>query len=115
MKYTSYTSAIRTQTPGNYPKENILHIEHGESLKSRIHKSHLKLIKTVKVVSSNSMFCHNCYQCCLHILLPLSFHRCHSMISSPSISMWNHSKYSYVSALPSTIVVEHISTHIVVI
>jgi len=31
----SETSAIRTQTPGNYPKENILHIEHGESLKSR--------------------------------------------------------------------------------
>jgi len=31
----SETSAIRTQTPGNYPKENILHIERGESLKSR--------------------------------------------------------------------------------
>ena len=29
----SETSVIRTQTPGNYPKENILHIEHGESLK----------------------------------------------------------------------------------
>jgi len=33
----SETSAVRTQTPGNYPKENILHIEHGESLKSRIY------------------------------------------------------------------------------
>jgi len=32
----SETSAIRTQTPGNYPKENILHIEQGETLKSRI-------------------------------------------------------------------------------
>ena len=31
----SETSAFRTQTPGNYPKENILHIEHGENLKSR--------------------------------------------------------------------------------
>ena len=31
----SETSAIRTKTPGNYPKENILHIEHGESLKSK--------------------------------------------------------------------------------
>jgi len=31
----SETSAIRAKTPGNYPKENILHIEHGESLKSR--------------------------------------------------------------------------------
>jgi len=29
----SETSAIRNQTPGNYPKENILRIEHGESLK----------------------------------------------------------------------------------
>ena len=31
----SETSAFRTPTPGNYPKENILHKEHGESLKSR--------------------------------------------------------------------------------
>ena len=32
----SETSAIRTQKPGNYPKENTLHIEHGESLKSNV-------------------------------------------------------------------------------
>jgi len=32
----SETSAFKTKTTGNYPKENILHIEHGESLKSRI-------------------------------------------------------------------------------
>jgi len=32
----SETTDIRTQTPGNYPNENILHIKHGESLKSRI-------------------------------------------------------------------------------
>ena len=32
----SETSAISIVTPGNYPKENILHTEHGESLKSRI-------------------------------------------------------------------------------
>jgi len=31
----SETSAISTVTPGNYPKENILHIEHGVSLKLR--------------------------------------------------------------------------------
>ena len=31
----SETSAISTVTVGNYPKENILHIEHGESFKSR--------------------------------------------------------------------------------
>jgi hypothetical protein len=32
----SETSAIRNKTPGNSPRENILRIEHGESLKSRI-------------------------------------------------------------------------------
>ena len=32
----SETSAIRTQTPGNYPKTNKLHLEHGESLKTRL-------------------------------------------------------------------------------
>jgi len=31
----SETSAITFVTPGNYPKENVLHTEHGESLKSR--------------------------------------------------------------------------------
>jgi len=31
----SETSAIRTQTPGNYPKRNKLRLEHGESLKTR--------------------------------------------------------------------------------
>jgi hypothetical protein len=29
-------AAFRTKTPGKYPKENILHKEHGESLKSSI-------------------------------------------------------------------------------
>jgi len=32
---SSEASAIRTQTPGNYPKRNKLHLEHGESLKTR--------------------------------------------------------------------------------
>jgi len=32
----SETSAIINQTPGNYPKERLLHSVHGESLKSRI-------------------------------------------------------------------------------
>jgi len=35
---SSETSAIRTQTPGNYPKRNKLHLEHGESLKTRMSK-----------------------------------------------------------------------------
>jgi hypothetical protein len=27
---------VKLQTPGNYPKESIEHLEHGESLKSRM-------------------------------------------------------------------------------
>jgi len=38
---SSETSAIRTQTPGNYPKRNKLHLEHGESLKTRLINLHL--------------------------------------------------------------------------
>ena len=38
---SSETSAIRTQTPGNYPKRNRLHLEHGESLKT---KKYLRII-----------------------------------------------------------------------
>jgi len=33
---SSETSEIRTQTPGNYPKRNKLHLEHSESLKTRM-------------------------------------------------------------------------------
>ena len=36
LTVSSETSAIRTQTPGNYPKRNKLHLEHGENLKTRI-------------------------------------------------------------------------------
>jgi hypothetical protein len=32
----SETSAISNQTPGKHPKENILDVKHGESLKSRM-------------------------------------------------------------------------------
>ena len=32
----SETSAFSTRTPGRYPKENALHIKHGESLKSGV-------------------------------------------------------------------------------
>jgi len=30
----SETSAIRTQTQGNYPKRNTLHLKHGKNLKT---------------------------------------------------------------------------------
>jgi hypothetical protein len=32
----SETSVISNQTPGKHPKENTLHVKHGESLKSKI-------------------------------------------------------------------------------
>ena len=35
----SETSAYKIQTRGNYPEESIEHSEHGESLKSRIHRT----------------------------------------------------------------------------
>ena len=38
LTVSSETSAIRTQTPGNYPKRNKLHLEHGESLKTKKRK-----------------------------------------------------------------------------
>ena len=40
---SSETSAIRTQTPGNYPKRNKLYLEHGESLKTRMYDFSLKI------------------------------------------------------------------------
>jgi hypothetical protein len=38
----SETSDIRTQAPGNYPKESIIHKEHGESLKSRMYEIYIR-------------------------------------------------------------------------
>jgi len=41
---SSETSAIRTQTPGNYPKRNNLPLEHGESLRTRLKYIRLKFM-----------------------------------------------------------------------
>jgi len=38
---SSEMSAVRTHTPGNYPKRNKFHLEHGRSLKTRIFQSNL--------------------------------------------------------------------------
>ena len=46
----SETSAFKPQAPGKYPKENILHKEHGESLKSR----HLEYL-----LKSSIPLCHS--------------------------------------------------------
>jgi len=32
---SSETSATKSQTPGNYPKRNKLHLQHGESLRTK--------------------------------------------------------------------------------
>jgi len=61
---SSETSAIRTQTPGNYPKRNNLHLEHGESLRTRWY------ILSVFFSSKCSLF-HNSNlfgSCFIHIL-----------------------------------------------
>jgi len=49
----SETSAIINQTPGNYPKGNLLYSVHGESLKSRIpiHLLNLKLKHALKFIN----------------------------------------------------------------
>jgi hypothetical protein len=66
----------------------------------------LKVIKIVKAISRNNIcwlkFCCHCYKYCLHTLVPVLFQSCQSNISSPSISMWIHSKFNYVSELSCT-------------
>jgi hypothetical protein len=52
----SETLPFRTQTPGNYPKENILYKEHGESLKSRKAESVLKNCKLFVYAAIAYMF-----------------------------------------------------------
>jgi hypothetical protein len=37
----SEKSEYKIQTPGNYPEESMQHSQHGESLKSRVHKIYL--------------------------------------------------------------------------
>ena len=41
-RVSSEKSAIRTQTPGNYPKRNNLHLEHDESLRTRLILSNVR-------------------------------------------------------------------------
>jgi hypothetical protein len=46
----SETSAYIYQTPGNYPKENLLYSEHGESLKSRTQLTAVRYVLLAKFV-----------------------------------------------------------------
>ena len=49
---SSETSATRTQTPGNYPKRNKLHLEHGEILKTSKNKLCIKLVFLCTMISA---------------------------------------------------------------
>ena len=64
---SSETSAIRTQTPGNYPKRNKLHLEHGESLKTRIKKI---LPQNIFSIIGTAHILYNRLPCPLVVLLP---------------------------------------------
>jgi len=61
----SETSAISTVTPGNYPKENILHTEHGESLKSRLISSCVSTIQLMFHIPIH--FVHHRHQITLEV------------------------------------------------
>ena len=59
----SETSAFKPQTLGKYPKENILHKEHGESLKSsHLHlygeetTSHIRLFEKLRIKKTRACF-----------------------------------------------------------
>ena len=52
---SSETSAIRTQTPGNYPKRNKLHLEHGESLKTK-HIFYIPVTQSVSIWDATMHF-----------------------------------------------------------
>jgi len=52
---SSETSSIRTQTPGNYPKRNNLHLEHGESLRTRLDGLYIRPQMEVKIKSQVSV------------------------------------------------------------
>jgi len=48
----SETSAYINQTPGNHPKENKRHSEHGESLKSRIDSGSFESVEKFKCLET---------------------------------------------------------------
>ena len=54
----SETSAYINQTPGNHPKENKQHSEHGESLKSRVKKKFDPRSSLVRVRRKVAASCH---------------------------------------------------------
>jgi len=63
---SSETSAIKTQTPGNYPKRNKLHLEHGESLKTRLLYLDYIISKFQNLISVKKFFYEMFTGCVLH-------------------------------------------------
>ena len=56
---SSETSTIRTQTQGNYPKKNTLHLEHGERLKTR----NYELLRTLRFLVNKVIEYWTVYTC----------------------------------------------------
>jgi hypothetical protein len=52
------TSAYTNQAPGNYPKENLLYSEHGESLKSRLRTCLQILHAVMLIIQELKMHCY---------------------------------------------------------
>ena len=47
-------SAIKSQTPGNYPKRNKLHLQHGESLKRKKNLAYENLTTKLKEIDPDA-------------------------------------------------------------
>jgi len=47
---SSETSATKSQTPGNYPKRNKLHLQHGESLRTKKEFFCLAIIPEINIL-----------------------------------------------------------------
>ena len=67
----SETSALKPQTPGKYPKENILHKEHAESFKSRHFQRviYMAACATTEVFHVSALCTHACYCEVLSLIL----------------------------------------------
>jgi len=70
---SSETSAIKSQTPGNYPKRNKLQLQHGESLRTRVE------------VPWESLYVGNLYTC------RTTSHLFHDCFKSDAASSCHHS------------------------
>ena len=84
---SSETSAIKTQTPGNYPKRNILQLKQGESLKTRL----IMIVYSEYAFSLSYWGCmHMC--CVVFWLWPVSLY--HSFPALPCTRYYFREKFS---------------------